>query len=67
MIAKLGNGQSKRKVWENIPGHRSSICKVAGGGEGHDQGPGTRRRALRAEWKLRVLGEVGLETLSGAS
>lgn len=29
------------------------------------QGPGTRGRALRAEQKLRVWTEVGLETLSG--
>ena len=38
-----------------------------GGGAMHGQGPGSRRRALKAERKLRAWGAVGLETLSGAS
>lgn len=52
---------SRRKVWENILGHWSSICR----GEGHGQGPGLGRKALGAKKMGRAPGKVGLETSSG--
>ena len=53
-------GKAEGKVSEKIPGHWSSVLK----GREHDQGPGTGRRASRAEQEARA-GGAGRPPLQG--